>query len=112
MVAIGAAGARDGERSSAVRFFYFFDRYKVFQSGRKLLPYMRGDGFFFSFRFFGFIFIVFAVLLLLLLCRRAVFCQFSFVHTRCIPGTAYEKKMRTLPTWSMYVLVRSACGRA
>ena len=54
-----------------------------------------GTGIFFRSEFFGFIFIVFAVLL----CRGHAF---SFVHT------AYQKKQISSPTWGLYV--RTACG--
>ena len=58
---------------------------------------MRGDGVFNYFRNFGFIFIVFAVLLLL--CRAVLFLS-------CIPGYvqySISKEENKYPTWGMYV---------
>ena len=56
--------AYEAEREALLYVFFlflFFDRCKVFQSDRKI--FHEGAGIFFLFDFFGFIFIVFAVLL-------------------------------------------------
>ena len=65
----------------------------MFQSGRKLL-HERGRGFYFLQEIFGFIFIVFAVLL-----------YWAVLSLSNIPGTAYQKKrINTIPGVCTYVL--------
>ena len=89
-------------------YFLFFDRRKVFQSDRKIVH--EGTGIFFLSIFFGFIFIVFAVLL----CRAVLSLSMSkeekAVFRTAVHTASMSKEEKDYPTSGMYV--RTACERA
>ena len=97
MVAKGPGGVRGRERSSAVPFCYFLTGARCSKKAENY--YMRGDGGEVFSDFFGFIFIVFAVLLLL--CR-------AMLSLSYIPGTYSISKEENKYLPGVYTYVRHA----